>query len=113
MKRVNTQRVNTQRVNTQRDISPLKRFLLAAWFAIAVSALGYLAFTYRGHEIVKIIAAVIATPLYWLGYGRFHHQVFKNTTFNKPAESIKGFSFFLLFLMIYVIVFGNTFLKQI
>jgi len=100
-----------KRVDARRDMLPVKRFLLSLCFVIAVTATGYLAFTYRGHNIVKMIAAVIATPLYWLGYGRFHYRVFKHTTFNKPIESLKGFSFFLLFLIVYVIVFGNTFLQ--
>jgi hypothetical protein len=93
----------------KKNISPYMKTLLTLWFIAGVWISGYIAITFRDTQAVRIATAVTASLLYWTGYGRWHNIVFKNTTFNRPTESLKGFSFFLLFLGIYLVVFAGYF----
>ena len=94
----------------KKDISASKKSLLTLWFIAGIWITGYIALTLRHTQAVKITAAIVVSLAYWTGYGRWHHMVFKNTKFDKPVESLKGFSFFLLFLAIFLIVFTECFL---
>lgn len=91
-------------------MSPQKSLLLTLWFIIAVAGAGYLAAILKNYKVARIISIATAAVLYWTGYGRFHYKVFKNITFDRPIESLKGFLFFLLFLMAFLIVFGKYFI---
>lgn len=71
---------------------------------------GYLAAILKSYKVARAVSIAVAVVFYWTGYGRLHHRVFKNTTFGRPIESLKGFSFFLLFLIAFLIVFGKYFI---
>lgn len=87
------------------------RLLLIIYFITAVTCSGYIAYILKDYKIFRAISAIIAIVFFWLGYGRAHYKVFKNTTFDNPKDSLKGFLFFLLFLIIFLIVFGKYFLS--
>lgn len=86
------------------------RFLLLIYFVIAVIGAGYIAYILKNYKLFRGSSVVVAAIFYWIGYGRAHYKVFKNTTFNRPIDSLKGFTFFLLFLIIFLIVYGRYFI---
>ena len=94
----------------QKNIPPIKHFMLIIWFIAGLAMSGYIAIKLYDVKWISFVAAIIISFAYWTGYGTWHHKLFKNTKFDRPVESLKGFLFFLLFLSIFLITFGKYFL---